>query len=374
MIRKKMVLSGLVLGILLLPACWDDDDKFGGGDSSVMLPVDHAPVTVTLNGVSIDTWMYQIQGLGGYDAAEVGGVSAKEAIDTLAATDYDMLVVEPGHNFKYTDDLYDTGYLVSQLKQKPNGDDRVLLAYVDIGEAEDYRDYWDDDAWVAPIENSGVGSPDFLVTIDPNGWSGNYPVAYWDTRWKDIWTGAGGIIAQLVSAGFHGVYLDWIEAYDDDYIIAAAADAGKNPAAEMMSFIEEIRAAGETIDPDFLIIAQNAPYLLDDDPSRYSGMIDAIATEDTWFYGEGDVEWDEAGSGDLAGGDRHEFDGYSTANRIAQNQKYLAAGVPVFSVDYCISKANAHDTYINALDEGFVPVVSQVSLSRLTETALVFSE
>lgn len=28
--------------------------------------------------------------------------------------------------------------------------------------------------------------PDYILTSDPDGWEGNYPVAYWDERWKDI--------------------------------------------------------------------------------------------------------------------------------------------------------------------------------------------
>ena len=59
-------------------------------------------------------------------------------IDILDNTEYDMLVVEPGFNF--TENPYDITYLVSKLKQKPNGDNRILLAYIDISQVENYRD------------------------------------------------------------------------------------------------------------------------------------------------------------------------------------------------------------------------------------------
>ena len=94
---------------------------------------------------------------------------------------------------------------------------------------------------------------------------------------------------------------------------------------------------------------QNAPYLLEANPSYYTSIIDALATEDTWFYGEGDVPWEHSDAGDLKGGDRHAGD-YTTANRIAQNKKYLDLGIPVFSVDYCASESNAERTYINAYE------------------------
>lgn len=309
-------------------------------------------VSTTLNGIKIATWMYQIQYL-----------DENSAIDYLDDTEYDMMVVEPGFNF--VEEPYDTPYLTSSLKQKPNGDERLLLAYIDIGQAEDYRTYWQSD-WIAPTSTQ-VGSPDFLVTIDPDGWSGNYPVAYWDPLWKELWLGENGMIQQIVDYGFDGVYLDWVEAYDDEKVIAAANSVGKNAAEEMMIFIEEIKDFGRSINSDFLVVSQNAPYLLDENVSYYSSIIDALAVEDTWYYGEGDVDWSSSQAGDLEGGDRHD-DEYSTENRIKQSKKYLDNGIPVFTVDYCISKRKANRTYKKSRKNGFIPLVTRVSLSEITET------
>lgn len=334
--------------VLFLISCRDDGN---------VVPEEPVVKTSTvLNGIKVSTWMYQIQWL-----------DEKATIDELDATPYDMLVVEPGHNFKT--DIYNTKYLVSSLKEKPNGDERLLLAYIDIGQAEDYRSYWES-SWIAPTETD-IGTPDFLLTIDPDGWSGNYPVAYWDTRWLDIWLGVNGIIKQLADFGFDGVYLDWVEAYDDDKVRETASQEGVDPEKEMMNFIEGIRTTGRSINPNFLVVSQNAPYLLDEDPNRYISIIDALATEDTWFYGEGDVLWDNPNAGDLSGGDRHASD-YSTANRITQNAKYLDLGIPVFSVDYCISETNAKQTYINAYRNGFIPLVTRVPLTNITETPPLF--
>jgi len=314
--------------------------------------LDPNTVSTTLRGIKISTWMYQIQNL-----------EETVNIDELDATEYDMLVVEPGHNF--SEWPYNTNYITSNLKTKPNGDARLLLAYIDIGEAEDYRDYWQT-SWVKPTATTS-GSPDFLVTIDPNGWSGNYPVAYWDTIWQNIWIGNGGIIEELVNFGFDGVYLDWVEAYDDTKIIERAATDNVIPEQEMINFISKIRQKGKSIDPDFIVIAQNAQYLLDYNPTAYTNVIDAISTEDTWYYGEGDAEWNDDNAGDLSGGERHE-DEYSTENRIEQNKKYLEYNIPVFTVDYCISNRKAKKTYKNSRYNGFIPIVTRVSLSEITET------
>ncbi len=309
-------------------------------------------ISTLLAGVKIDSWMYQIQGL-----------DEKSAIDALGQTVYDMCVVEPGFNFKETP--YDTTYLVSKLRKKPDGSRRLLVAYVDIGQAEDYRSYWGDD-WVAPTETQ-LGIPDFMITVDPDGWSGNYPVAYWNATWQDIWLGKNGIIEQIANYGFDGVYLDWIEAYDEPKVIEAAKADGIDPKRAMMDFIAKIRVTGKQINPNFVVIAQNASYLLDVDPSYYGSIIDAIATEDTWFYGQADVSWDDPRGGDMSGGERH-ADEYSTANRIKQNRKYLQLDLPVFTVDYALLDGHAKSTYHNSRYNEFIPIVTRISLSKITET------
>ncbi len=295
-------------------------------------------------------FMYQLQDL-----------DADGAVEALAASSYDMLVVEPGHNF--SEYPYDTAALVRALGNKPDDTARVLLAYIDVGQAEDYRAYWQTD-WRAPTATRS-GHPDFLVTVDPDGWSGNYPVAYWDARWQALWLGETGIVAELAAYGFDGIYLDWVEAYDDDLVRAAAARDGVSPEHEMIAFIERLGAAGRAVDPDFAVVPQNAPYLIDTDPARYLAAIDALAVEDTWFHGYGDSDWDDPDGGDKR--DRHDGD-YATANRLAQIGLYQQAGLPVFSVDYALDPQNVALVYREASEAGFVPLVTRVALSRMTET------
>jgi cysteinyl-tRNA synthetase len=335
----KIYISFIVL--LMLTACSDTNE-----------PQESVKTSTVMNGVKVSTFMYQIQNLG-----------TKANIDLLAATDYDMLVVEPGFNFK--EDAYDVQYLVSKLKTKPDGGKRILLAYIDIGQAEDYRSYWGED-WVPPTADKR-GIPDFMITIDPDGWSGNYPVAYWYSDWKKIWLGKDALIEMIAKYGFDGVYLDWVEAYDDEKVAAVAEAENVNAPDEMIKFISEIRQTGKAINSGFLVIPQNAAYLLDINSTAYSAVIDGIAVEDTWFYGSADADWNSPNAGDLSGGERH-ADDYSTANRIKQNKKFLKLGLPVFTVDYCVKKSNAEYVYRQSRVNGFIPLVTRVSLSRITET------
>ena len=57
------------------------------------------------------------------------------------------------------------------MQRKPDGGARIVLAYLSIGEAEDYRSYWQRDWSVSPPAWLGAENPD---------WPGNYAVNYWD--------------------------------------------------------------------------------------------------------------------------------------------------------------------------------------------------
>ena len=75
-----------------------------------------------------------------------------------------------------------------------------------IGEAEDYRYYWDSD-WEP-------GHPSWIEEENPD-WPGNYKVKYWNSSWQDIIYGNGdSYLQKILDQGFDGVYLDIIDAYE----------------------------------------------------------------------------------------------------------------------------------------------------------------
>ena len=94
----------------------------------------------------------------------------------------------------------------ASLKIKSNGGNRLVIAYTSIGEAEDYRYYWQD-KW----ESS---RPSWLEEENPN-WPGNYKVQYWEKVWQDIIFGNDdSYLQKILNAGFDGVYLDIIDAFE----------------------------------------------------------------------------------------------------------------------------------------------------------------
>ena len=131
--------------------------------------------------------------------SDFGDVNA--FIDAVAATDYDVVLV---------DAFFDTNPLtqenVSRLKTKANGGTRLVIAYMSIGEAENYRYYWQP-AW-------GTGMPDCIAEENPD-FAGNFKVQYWRPEWQSvILAGPDAYLNRIVAAGFDGVYLDLIDAFE----------------------------------------------------------------------------------------------------------------------------------------------------------------
>lgn len=313
----------------------------------------------------VQFWAYQIQRLEDDRAIDM--------IDELVASRYDLLVLEPTRSDRDNAD-FDTAGMVRRLHESPASvEDRtkLVVAYIDIGQAEDWRTYWTDE-WVAPTAEER-GSPDFLITIDPDGWSGNYPVAYWDQRWKDIMIdGENSVLQQVLDDGFDGIYMDWVEAYSDPSVMAVADGLALNPAQEMIGFIREIREYAQARNPDFLVIPQNAPELLEFGGQDYVDIIDGIAEEQIYYDGNADTEWDDADSGDHRVPDTCPADdsecGYSRAFYEGWLAQYQEADKVVLSVDYAADPANVAEAYENASANGYIPYVSRRPLDRLTDT------
>jgi cysteinyl-tRNA synthetase len=293
----------------------------------------------------VKTWMYQLQ-----------GVENTGAVAALAGSGYDMLVVEPTATVKGCQG-FDMKGMVGRFHAGKGG--RVVLAYIDIGEAESYRTYWRS-TWRAP-KNNNPGSPDFILRADPDGWAENFVVAYWDQRWQLV---LANELVKIMNAGFDGIYLDWVDGYEDAAVLAEAKRQHVDPAAAMIDFIASLRTTARKANPKAVVIAQNAPYLLDED-ARYANVIDGLAMEDIWFRGRPDAGWNSPAGGDIP---NRWNDEYSTAALVKQCKKYLAAGKAVFTVDYCLKPAHAAQVYRDSAKAGLTPLVTRVSLAKITTT------
>ena len=256
------------------------------------------------------SWGYQLQE---YD------------LSTLEASNVDLLVIDLSIAGPGRDRL--TSAVVRRLKRNPDGSRRIVLCYLSIGEAEEYRDYWHKD-WIetdAELAETAPGNP--TSRPDPKGadhkgadhknkaeipaaghpprggdahgdaakpgrrltdkapawlsnenesWSGNFAVHYWDPGWQSLIVGAPGCyLERILDAGFDGVYLDRVDAfYEHEEERADAAE-------EMVAFVARIAREARARVPGFLVVPQNGEELLT--KPGYVGTIDAIAKEDLLY-------------------------------------------------------------------------------------------
>lgn len=127
--------------------------------------------------------------------------SKQDFINAITATNYDVLIMDC-----FFDDALFSASEVAQLKVKENGGQRLVISYMSIGEAEDYRYYWNN-TWA-------VGDPSWIEDENPD-WEGNYKVVYWDPAWQAIIFGNDdSYLKKILDAGFDGVYLDIIDAFE----------------------------------------------------------------------------------------------------------------------------------------------------------------
>ena len=190
-----------------------------GCDNGEVIEPTEGPVALA----DVQYWAYQIQ-----------DISGAGAVEALAASGYDMLVVEPTRTDWSGDDKdFDAKDMVDQLKASAASDGihrKLVIGYINIGEAEDWRWYW---TWSASWPQGSpmpADWPDYILVHDPDGWEGNYRVAYWDTRWKDIMihgqsTHAAAdrdyvsVVDELIRDGFDGdAFDDWnaSDGYDSE--------------------------------------------------------------------------------------------------------------------------------------------------------------
>ncbi len=311
---------------------------------------------------AIDSWLYLID-------VNLDG----DTVDEIVESEHDLVVID-----LITSETENTSYPLAEVVDRFHDAEhpKVVLAYLDVGQAEDYRTYWE--------EGWGIGEPDWIVAADPDGWEGNYPVAYWDPDWWALWLDDGGLMDQVAEAGFDGVYLDWLEAYSDTDVAERAEEDGVDPTGEMVRWVGALAAHGRSRDPGFLVVGQNAAELVGRS-DRYRRTIDAVAQEQVWFDGgadndppgdcplprtEDDID-DAAYVDTLEGGCLELWEDYPESTLHVSSQGYLedleavaAAGLVVFTVDYATEADHVRFVLDESRDRGFVPFVGVRSLDR----------
>ena len=259
-------------------------------------------------------FLYQLQN---YDLRAIGNSA------------YDLLVMD--YSAGGDDETAFSAAQIAGLKHSPGGD-KIVLAYMSIGEAENYRFYWQ--AGWSP------GNPPWLDAENPD-WEGNYKVRYWDPAWQAI---IFDYTDRLLDASFDGAYLDIIDAYE------YYSEQGRTTAAqEMVAFVAAIRAHARTRNPDFYIFPQNAAELAEMVPG-YLSHVDGIGQEDIYYGYDGDDVMTPAAV---------------TAEVESHLDIFRRSGKLVLTVDYAATPAHVDDAYAKSRAKGYVPFVAVRDLDQL---------
>ena len=212
-----------------------------------------------VQGVKINSWGYQLQ---------------NDDPMIIANSPYDVVVMDfqrdPAVGGPFTPAE------LALMKKKPDGSRRFVIAYISIGEAENYRYYWGDRAW----GDARNRTP--LIEKENPEWPANFTVKFWEQEWQNlILNDADSYINRIMDAGFDGIYLDKIDIADD---YAGKTPPGTISSDLMIQFVRKISIVTKLRNKNFLTIAQNAEGLLDDDD--YRAAVDGIGKESV-IYNEG---------------------------------------------------------------------------------------
>ena len=270
----------------------------------------------------VKSWHYQL------DAVDV---------DALSKRDVDMLVTDyatAGGKVPLSRED------VTRLKIKPDGSRRVVISYLSVGEAEEYRFYWTD-AWKAQ-------KPAWLVR-ENCAWPKAWMVRYWDPGWREvIIAGAAAYLKRIIDAGFDGVYLDRVDMWEN------TSDLNPQSKAAMIDFVADLAATARALKPGFIVIAQNAEDLLEN--RRYRRTIDAVAKEEL-FYSKTDT-----------GGRNHAEDIAKSLGHLGRLRWQFK---PVFPVEYLLKADEITVAGTEARKLGLVPVFPTRALDGRDPTAPV---
>lgn len=203
------------------------------------------------------------------------------AIQSLSQVDRKWIIMET--SFDGSPHTRWTKEEINSLKSSQ--ENRKVIAYLSIGEAETYRGYWQS-LWLDEKGLASEKSPSWLGDENPH-WKGNFKVHYWDLQWQSI------ILEELdkiLLSGFDGVYLDIVDAfeyYEYDTKSDKWLDHRLNPKTgqsyrkDMIEWVSKVAQHGRRNKDDFKVIPQNGSQLIED-PS-YLSMIDGIGVEDLIF-------------------------------------------------------------------------------------------
>ncbi|HTK12083.1 MAG TPA: MJ1477/TM1410 family putative glycoside hydrolase [Ktedonobacteraceae bacterium] len=250
-------------------------------------------------------------------------------LQQIAATNFELAVIDYSAN-----NTVFSAQQITALRQATC--QRRVVAYLSIGEAESYRPYWQA-GWQ-------TGNPSWLGTPDVN-WAKNYWVNYWDPAWQQT---IYHYLDAIIAAGFDGIYLDRVDAYQEHYAAGHEND--------MVNFVTNIAQYARTHSPlgdDFGIIVQNAEGLAVNHPD-YVHLVTGIGREEVYVKAMNKPTSDAARA--------------RTEQRLDLFRQG-SRGQLVLTVDYTDQADLVSEAYEQSQAKGYVPYATTVNLNHIQTNA-----
>ncbi len=209
-----------------------------------------------------------------------------------------------------------------QIKQLQDSN-TIVISYLSIGEAEKWRDYWQEE-WDT--------NPPFWVAENQEE-DNSLVVKYWEQDWKDL---TFLRLEQILEKGFDGVVLDTVST---GYHYWEEQGLDKNyTRTEMVKFVKEIseklHAKGK------YVFVNNGTGIIDYE--GYLNAIDGLTSEEAFYYNDEPATWSE-------------WD-------LKLLDKVISTGKPVLAIDYSTKKDLQCDFIKKAKEHEFVPFVTKKGL------------
>jgi len=272
--------------------------------------------------------------------ADTLGATPAIAAEKFNQSQRDWIVVDA--NFSE-----DVAWEASDLKiMRTNNPQRKILAYISIGEAENYRSYWRK-VWLKNGKTTAQ-TPSWLLQENPE-WKGNYVVKYWHPEWQKLILDA---VQEAMATGFDGVYLDIVDGFETFEKNGKDFEENRiNPETkqtyrrDMIDWVKKIATQTRQTKSDALVIPQNGSALLEQDD--YFAVISGIGIED--LYTNGDKKQPASDTRDV----------------LDNLQKLFASKKPALLIEYPHKVELQAYTQKRAHEDGFVGLLTDRELQTL---------
>ncbi|MBF0287021.1 MAG: endo alpha-1,4 polygalactosaminidase [SAR324 cluster bacterium] len=293
------------------------------------------------------SWAYQLQAADSYD------------IELMAESQVELIVMDYSHDGTAAKEI--TPSEIQQIRQGTGSESsKVILSYLSVGEAEQVRFYWQD-SWITdgqPNENA----PAFLAAANPK-WPDNFKVRYWMPEWHSVLYGVReGIqksyLDRIIDAGFDGIYLDIIDAFyyfgpDGEGPELESEEVTANRMVELVLKLTQY-ARQQRQQTNFLVVPQNGTFIIRSASPQhradYLAAIDGLGLEDTFFFGEKEI------NNDLA----------PQQLVIDVVKDYQADEKFILAIDYLTDPDKIEKFYELAQEARYIPYVNSRELSQFT--------